>query len=190
MLEPIDATYIFLPPKIKYTDCFESSLLRYLHIIFGKKDNTINISMLYKYRAKAKLIDFFAKYNNIYSQNKYYTTKRGIEERKEWCILLNSNKTFDFVHSNIMGCYELKSCLKNIIIFFDVFLPLYRFKHSIHTKIEKDIECSIYPKCKGKKILSTDTIRICLTHSWVLTQFFEPVTMQRITGHSEIYTTK
>ena len=190
LLEPIDATYIYIPGKhfqkgIRYTDCFESSLLRYLHIIF-EKNNTINLILLHKYRADPKLIDFFTKYNHIFPENKYYTTKKGMEERKEWCILLNDNKTFDFVHSGTQSSYELKSCLKNIFIFLDIFIPLYRFKHPIHTKIEYDVECSIYPKCKGKQILTTDTIRISSTHTWVLTQFFEIISTKRITGHSEI----
>lgn len=183
-LEPIDATYIKLIPNIVYTDCFESSLLRYIHIIFGNpKYHTVDIQKLEKFGAKPNILKFFKTYNTIHIQNKYYTKKQGMIERTEWCKLLNSVKSFSFVHDN----YEIKSCLENIHVFINKFITLYQPKHPVDRKIENDIECSIYPKCKGKKILITDTIFFTDRYKWILTQFFEPISKIRITGHSQIY---
>lgn len=183
-IEPIDATYVYIHNDKKYTDCFESSMLRYLHLIFKKKrELKIDLELLKKYGAIPCLLDFFQKYKDIYPKNTYYMSKKGQEQRIEWCELLNSNKTFDYVNKD----YELKSCLKNIYIFFDIFIPLYRFNHKYTTMTEMNVDCSIYPKCKGEKILITDTIFFHPKYIWVLTQFFEPNRVMRITGHSQIY---
>jgi hypothetical protein len=200
MIKPISAIWInFIhdDEKIRYTDCFESSLLRYFHICFSKIKYgypVIDIDKIKSYLDMnslycKKLLTFFEFHNDIYETKTYYSSYLGKIERQEWCKILNNIPNLRYVNKSEKGySYELCSCMENIHIFFKLFLPKYKFGSRIMTKWEDNVECSIYPKCKGKKILRTDSFVFGINgkYRWELTQFFEK-TGERITGHSEIY---
>ncbi len=79
---------------VSYTDCFEISLLRFLHLIFGK-NNKINLKLLQKHMNKSKycknLLDFFSIYNNFSEETSYNSTI------DKWCWnsnIFNGNITY------------------------------------------------------------------------------------------------
>ena len=166
--------------RYTYTDCFESSLLRFVHILFGNRQKTsstidnlsINIPKLKEMNTHPYILTFFKKYPIIHPDKTYHI--------------------FDYVNSGNSSepyYHELCSSIKNIVSFFTYFIP-YEFEkyHPIQTKITERVDCSIYPKCSGFQTLQTDLIPFennC--YIWVITQFFEKQKFQRITGHSEIF---
>ncbi len=110
--------------NISYTDCFEISLYRILHLLFGRNGIIIN-TYLKRYMNDSKecklLFNFFKKYNTYdYKTDEYMTGKSRFEERVEWCKFLNKVKIFKYKMDNK---YEVCASFTNMIKFFDFFFP-------------------------------------------------------------------
>ena len=105
--------------NVIYTDCFEISLLRFLHVVFGKNGN-INIKRMKKLmnNEKNQLYCYFQKNNIYYNDNKYYSTLEGFNERTNWCNFLNEIKIFNYKKEDR---YEVCASLDNLFLFFNHF---------------------------------------------------------------------
>ena len=108
---------------ITYTDCFEISLLRFLHLVFGENCH-INMDNLAKYMDDSdhcnQLFDFFKEHNTYYLTADYYDTKDGFDERTRWCQLLNDSKLFNYKKYNK---YEVCASYQNLFTFFINYFP-------------------------------------------------------------------
>jgi hypothetical protein len=113
---------------VSYTDCFEISLLRFLHLIFGK-NNKINLKLLQKHMNKSKycknLLNFFSIYNNFSEETSYYFTDKGFEERAMWCKFLNDSKIFKYKKEDN---YEVCATFENLFTFFKIYFPNNNFE--------------------------------------------------------------
>ena len=68
--------------KISYTDCFEISLYRFLHLVFTK-EGKIDNERLIKYMDVnsshcQRLIAFFERYQKVHREQVMYTTDEGL----------------------------------------------------------------------------------------------------------------
>jgi hypothetical protein len=78
---------------LEIDDCYELSLLRFFHLIFGS-DGIINFTNLTKYMDLNKkecqeLQDFFLDYPGIFNDYQFYYSDAGIIIRKKWFELIN-----------------------------------------------------------------------------------------------------
>lgn len=104
---------------IQYTDCFEISLLRFLHLLFGK-NNKINLKKLMIFCNNNELLEFF-KNNQIYSnESDYYETRNGFDFRAKWCCFLNNRNIFKYKKEDK---YEVCASFDNLFNFFTYFFP-------------------------------------------------------------------
>jgi hypothetical protein len=113
---------------ISYTDCFEISLLRFLHLVFGK-DGEINLDYLNTFMDDSeqcnRLYKYFINNNMYYVPDEYYKSKDGFVERANWCKFLNESKCFHYKKS---GKYELCASIENLVTFFKTFFPKIQIK--------------------------------------------------------------
>ena len=85
----------FIDPTtgLEIDDCYELSLLRFLHLIFGS-NGIINLNNLTKYMDLDKkecqeLQDFFIDYPGIFDDYQFYYSDAGIIIRKKWFELIS-----------------------------------------------------------------------------------------------------
>lgn len=113
--EPISNLNINID-DIQYSDDFEVSILRLIHIIFGD-DSFINLNKLRESIGERydtnELFIFLSKNNKI---RKYIS----VRQRIEWCNLLNHKSFFQYTYQNK---YKLKPILNNLFVFFKIFFP-------------------------------------------------------------------
>lgn len=120
---------------VSYTDCFEISLLRFLHCVFTTNDTNyttksnklvVNIERMKTFMLDtpecAQLIDFFLKNQTVELSEDYYQNEKsdGYKLRTDWCIFLNKRSFFRY---KIDDKYEVCASLNNLFTFFNVFLP-------------------------------------------------------------------
>ena len=196
--------------KISYTDCFEISLLRFLHAVFIKKDNEsfkIDINRMKCFMNNNKfckqIIAFFTNNSEIHLDQNYYE-KDGYAIRTKWCIFLNNRPFFRY---KLQDKFEVCASLDNLIIFFRVFFPkIYLDQPSIQDKLsilaealstlDSKIKISLKSECQNSYNQSyfTDLMTISFNdfklYDWLIYQYFENVNgviKNRITGHSDLH---
>lgn len=172
-----------------YNDCFEISMLRFMHIIIGS-DNNISLNKL-KYiigdtYTNNKLYDFFSIYNK-------YNNTIDLEERMNWYNMLNS-----------IGCCKMNPPIDNLIIFLETFFPRIMSGNSDQVKITQllsslAINNNFYIKVYKNgsiyqdKIYEEFTIKIFINNNnmydWQFYQYYENINDlkgQFITGYTEL----
>ena len=159
---------------IEYSDDFEISILRLLHIIFGKF-NIIDTTKLKDNRNEVSL--FLNKNNKI---RKYIS----IRQRIEWCNLLNNHPFFQYKYQNK---YKLQPTLKNLYTFFKVFFPTTELKELINFET---FNSGYYT---SDKIYEETIIKLNLDgnnlYDWKIYQYYENLSNCKgklITGYSEL----
>lgn len=112
---------------ISYTDCFEISLLRFLHLIFGE-NNKINLELLQQDMDNSSyctdLVNFFTLRNYFSNDEYYYFTEIGLNERADWCKFLNDSKIFTYKKEDK---YEVCATVENLFTFFRIYFPKNNF---------------------------------------------------------------
>lgn len=158
---------------IEYSDDFEVSILRLLHIIFGKF-NTIDTTRL---KDRNEVILFLTKNNKI----RNYISVR---QRIEWCNLLNNQPFFQYKYQNK---YKLQPTLKNLYKFFKVFFPSVQMKELINFE---SYNSGYYT---SDKIYEETIIKLYLDgnnlYDWKIYQYYENLNNCKgklITGYSEL----
>ena len=158
---------------IEYSDDFEVSILRLLHIIFGKF-NTIDTTKL---KDRNEVISFLTKNNKI----RNYISVR---QRIEWCNLLNNRPFFQYKYQNK---YKLQPTLKNLHTFFKVFFPSVQLKELINFE---SYNSGYYT---SDKIYEETIIKLYLDgnnlYDWKIYQYYENLNNCKgklITGYSEL----
>lgn len=159
---------------IEYSDDFEVSILRLLHIIFGKF-NTIDTTKLKDNRNE--VASFLTKNNKI----RNYIS---IRQRIEWCNLLNNRPFFQYKYQNK---YKLQPTLKNLHTFFKVFFPSVQMKELINFE---SFNSGYYT---SDKIYEETIIKLYLDgnnlYDWKIYQYYENLNNCKgklITGYSEL----
>ncbi len=198
-IEPVEYNLITFnddDKKISYTDCFEVSLLRFLHILFVK-DSLIDLELMKQFMDDSlfceQIINYFTKYKKVHYDALYYESNDGFVERTEWCILLNKNKFFMY---KLYGLYELCATIDNLMLFFNIYFPKinidYKENKSINF-INFNLKCNINHKTNyNESIFTKSKIFININkqkYTWIITQFFENINNnkgKRITGHSQL----
>jgi len=104
---------------IRYTDCFEISLLRFLHMVFGY-DGIMNLNSIPNLVCINELVNYFLNKKFYYDVN-YYETKNGFSERAEWCDFLNERHIFQYKK---VDKYEVCASLENLFSFFKYFFNI------------------------------------------------------------------
>lgn len=112
---------------VSYTDCFEISLLRFIHLIFSK-NNKIDLELLQIDMDNSKycsdLVDFFTVSNYFSHDEYYYFTEIGLNERANWCKFLNDSKLFKYKQED---GYEVCATFENLFTFFRIYFPKNNF---------------------------------------------------------------
>lgn len=158
---------------IEYSDDFEVSILRLLHIIFGKF-NTIDTSKL---KDRNEVASFLTKNNKI----RNYISVR---QRIEWCNLLNNRPFFQYKYQNK---YKLQPTLKNLYTFFKVFFPSVQLKELINFESYNSgyfTSDKIYEETIIKLYLDGNNL-----YDWKIYQYYENLNnckRKLITGYSEL----
>jgi hypothetical protein len=216
IIEPVTFSFINFMDNNKdigYTDCFEISLLRFLHSVFVLNDTTNSNKLFNLERLKSftldtpeciQLIDFFTKNQKIEVSEKDYQgcNSEGYKLRTDWCIFLNQRS---FLRYKIENKYELCASLYNLFTFFNVFLPKLQLDQPtdkmklirLATKLSTDdfdvsIELKTETTNNNTEYYYTDDMIICvnnINYIWHLYQYFEnnnDTFGDRITGHSEL----
>ena len=217
IIEPVAFNFIKFSDDNKivgYTDCFEVSLLRFLHSVFVSKntDNTnkhvINLERMKTFMLDtqecAQLLDFFTKNRTIELAEEYYQKEDsdGYKLRTDWCVFLNRRSFFRYKKDDK---YELCASLNNLYTFFNVFLPKIQLDQPtdkmklirLASKLSSDdLSLTISLKTKTTDNLTqyyyTNDMNICINntnYNWHLYQYFENDNStfgDRITGHSEL----
>jgi hypothetical protein len=92
---PVPVTYdmikFYCPEEdavVNYTDCWEISVYRFLHLVFSDAGK-INFKRLDDYMQPKSyqselLLDFFERYPVVHLDTGYYRTNKGLAERAEW----------------------------------------------------------------------------------------------------------
>ena len=133
---------------VDYTDCWEISVYRFLHLIFAK-EGVIDFERLGHFMEPEKfqcklLISFFEKYPVVKTKEDYYQTQEGLKERAEWAKMLNSckclylkrkNKT-EIVQIGEGGQYEVAATIENTFDFFANFFPKLTFMRGESNEIK------------------------------------------------------
>ena len=196
--------------KISYTDCFEISLLRFLHAVFLKKDENsfkIDIDRMKCFmninRFCKQIIQFFTNNPEIYLDKDYYEND-GYTIRTKWCIFLNNRPFFRY---KLQNKFEVCASLDNLITFFQVFFPkIYLDQPSFQDKLltlastlstpDIKIDISLKSDCQRKcnRFFFTDLMTVSFNtiklYDWLIYQYFENVygiVKNRITGHSDLH---
>jgi len=217
IIEPVPHHYIkcnYENETIGYTDCFEISLLRWLHCIFGvddpdSSDKLFNLEQLKYFTLDTpectQLIEFFTKNQKIKLSSQYYHQdgSEGYKLRTDWCIFLNQRSFFRY---KIQDKYKLCAGLNNLFTFFNVFLPKLRLdqpedKMKMFNLAKKlstnDLKIDINLITRNIKeydntyyYINDIYMRINnVKYNWHLYQYFKndnDTFSDRITGHSEL----
>ena len=106
---------------IEIDDCFELSILRFLHLIFGSND-IINFTNLTKYMDLDKkecqdLYEFFLDNPGIFPDYEFYYSDAGIMLRKKWVDFL-SGRNFEYKKDNSIIYPNIKNQIKLLETFF------------------------------------------------------------------------
>lgn len=138
IIEPVAFNFIKFMDNDKvvgYTDCFEVSLLRFLHCVFVSTESDDNnepnnlvmdLDRMRTYMLDTQectqLIDFFTLNQKIEPSEEYYQNEEsdGYKLRTDWCVFLNKRSFFRYKKDEK---YELCASLNNLYTFFNVFLP-------------------------------------------------------------------
>jgi hypothetical protein len=185
---------------IKYTDCFEISLLRFLHLIFGN-NGTVELNKVPNLQPNDELDYYFYENKSFYYDINYYETNLGFKERARWCDFLNERNIFKYKMENK---YEVCASLENLFSFFSHFFNI--------TFENKNYQDNLN---KLANILSTDNLQIRFKlfsfgnktsdsfymnsfikifvnddnlYDWEITQYFNvenDCITERVTGHSD-----
>jgi len=185
---------------IKYTDCFEISLLRFLHLIFGN-NGTVELNKVPNLQPNDELDFYFYENKTFYNDINYYETNIGFKERARWCDFLNERNIFKYKMENK---YEVCASLENLFSFFSHFFNI--------TFENKNYQDNLN---KLANILSTDNLQIRFKlfnfgnktsdsfymnsyikifvnddnlYDWEITQYFNvenDCITERVTGHSD-----
>ena len=185
--------YVF----ISYTDCFEISLLRFLHVLFGE-NGSIKLNKLKKFTRTNELYNYFLTNPNYNNNSDYYETNEGFKLRADWCSFLNNRKIFQYKKQ----CkYEVCASFKNLINFVHHFLPNVQTLNVDDIKIENYlnflinqinnniiIKYVLYKEVTDNIYMNT-TLNISINnkhiYDWEVYQYFNKNTFDRITGHSD-----
>ena len=183
--------------EISYTDCFEVSLLRFLHILFVK-ESSINLKLMIDFMDDSlfceQIINYFSKYNIVHYDAQYYDTTDGFIERTDWCILLNNTKFFMY---KLYKKYEVCATVENLILFFNVYFPKININYvdnCVINFIDFNLSCNIDYKITnyGESIFTKSKLFFTIEqqkYKWIITQYFESIDNNkgsRITGHSQL----
>jgi hypothetical protein len=214
LIEPVSFNFIKFNDDnqtISYTDCFEISLLRFLHSVFVKNVNghhTVDTDRLGDFMLDTseckQLLDFFTSNNKIEPQEIFYQDEKsdGYKLRTDWCVFLNKRSFFRYKKENK---YELCASLGNLFTFFRVFLPklyldqptdldkLTRLGYKLSNQTQ-NIEIKLKSNTEEDKFqfYYTNDMEITIgntKYNWHLYQYFENLNGtfgERITGHSEL----
>ncbi len=110
--------------EVNYTDCFEISLYRFLHLLFTKQEKInfehLTLHMNMESEQCLRLKAFFEKYPKVYREKELYTTDEAFTERADWCVFLNQSKIFKLKK---FGKYEVCATFENLLSFFMTFFP-------------------------------------------------------------------
>lgn len=204
IIEPVEYNLITFKDnktRVSYTDCFEVSLLRFLHFVFNndyKMDIVKMKSFMFNTKYCKQLVKFFENNNDIHHDAEYYDTDEGIKIRTKWCIFLNKRFFFQY---KLEGKYEVCASNGNLIMFFKMFTPKIIFDVDIDNinKIFKSVDpkLSVIVKVNEEehydRIYYQTNTNILLDgkkiYNWMIYQYFENDngTMgRRITGHSSL----
>lgn len=201
--EPIFQTRIKINGNIDYKDCFEISLLRFIHIVFGK-ENRIDMNKLQCLMGNGfennELYNFLSQ-NNIFENETNNNSTIFLNQRTNWCIFLNNREFFQY---KIDGKYKLSSSIFNFFSFFKNFFN-FRFQIDNDNKNlsnlmkflnpENQIVAKLYKNGYiGKdKIFEESIIKIYINgnnlYNWQMYQYFENNNNKignEITGYSEL----
>jgi len=119
---------------VSYTDCWEVSVYRFLHLIFSK-DGLIQFYRLNQFMEPKKyqcelLNSFFKQYPVVKRSSDDYETAEGLKERAAWAVMLNSSKCLylkrkkmEVVQIDEGGVYEVAATIENLFEFFANFFP-------------------------------------------------------------------
>jgi hypothetical protein len=131
---------------VNYTDCWEISVYRFLHLVFSK-NGKIDFGLLKQYTDpqsyQSNLLEkFFQIYPIVHADADYYATAEGLQERAEWAQMLNASKCLylkrkqmGVVQVDEGGLYEVAATIENTFAFFKHFFPRLAF-----WKADKDAE--------------------------------------------------
>jgi len=179
----------------KYYDCFEISMLRFIHIIVGR-NNSISLNKL-KYLIgdsynDNKLYNFFSIYNK-------YNNNLNLEEKLNWCNMLRSLEIFHYKYDN---SYKINPTVDNLFIFLQFFFPnLNRLagnklrKGLLFLLVNDNFNIKIYKNgtIYQDKIYEEYTIKIYIDNNniydWHFYQYYENLCDEKgkfITGYTEI----
>lgn len=119
---------------IEIDDCFELSLLRFIHLIFGF-EGIINFTNLEKYMDLTKkecdeLNDFFLDNPGIFDDANFYYSDAGIILRKKWVDFL-SLQNFEYKKSNSI----INPNIKNLLKFLEKYFPKLKINIELPNKI-------------------------------------------------------
>jgi len=183
---------------ISYTDCFEISLLRFLHILFGRNEK-MDLKRLKKFTGYNEELYLYFLINQNYSNNSdYYETAEGNTVRSNWCIFLNNRNIFKYKKE---GKYEVCASFDNLINFIYYFLPNIKIpnKDSINFEeylnyVFRQVNYNFRYKFLSyqridDEIYHNSKIIICFNkkkiYEWDIYQYFYKDTYVRRTGHSD-----
>jgi hypothetical protein len=185
--------YVF----ISYTDCFEISLLRFLHVLFGR-NGQINLNYLKNFTGENELYNYFLINPNYNNNSDYYETYEGFKLRADWCSFLNNRHFFQYKKENK---YEVCASFNNLISFVHYFIPNIKTPNTNTIHIEnylnflfRQINNNIIFKYVLFKevtdnIYMNTTLNISINgkhiYDWEVYQYFNKNTCERITGHSD-----
>lgn len=192
--EPISNVNLELE-SFEYSDDFEISILRLIHIIFGK-NNEIDFSKIADY-----IGDGFER-NDLYlflKKNKVIRKYISIRQRTEWCNLLNKQS---FFHYKFQNKYKINPTLDNLFSFFHHFFPLLNLNRYDNTKDKLktifdflEIKHQYYKNgyYTSDKIFEETIIKLFLDgnnlYDWKIYQYYENFNNFKgklITGFSEL----
>lgn len=109
---------------INYTDCWEISVLRLLHFLFGKggvmSEPQLTGHMDMSSSACEALVTYFRENPTYYLDDEYYKGKDGLALRAVWCQFINKSGLF---HLKKERKYEVAATLPNILTFFRCYFP-------------------------------------------------------------------
>lgn len=184
---------------IEYTDCFEISLLRFLHLVFSENDR-MNLNKIKNLKCEEQLNSYFSN-KSIYRKSDYYETIEGFNERTNWCNFLNNRDIFKY---NIENKYEVCASLENLFNFFSHFFNISFKNENYKNNLEnlgkllstasKEIrfELNNFGNNSHNSFYMNSYIKIFVNndnlYDWVITQYFNFENNQiteRVSGHSD-----
>jgi hypothetical protein len=166
-----------------YTDCFEISLLRFLHLTFGEKEK-INLDKLKTFMdndyEKNELYQFFVNNQNYSNDSDYYVTKEGYDIRTKWCEFLNKRNFFTYVKDDN---YEVCSSPENLVMFFMYFFPKMKLTDKV---IDANPEEMIYKLFEYLKNFINYKVNV-YTHSVYSDKLYANTTIKIFVNNNNLY---